>query len=690
MPNNNDLLKEIRQNFDYYMAQWREIREEARTDMKFISGDPWEPRERRVRQAAGRPCLSLDELSQYVNSTVNDVRVSKRAIKIVPKGAGATDDLARFRADIIRQIEYRSSAQAAYATAFQNAVERSYGYFKITARRTAPDSFDQELVIRAIPNPDTVLLDPDAKEADFSDGRAAFIIDTLPVKRFESRWPEAEIKTFTGEIAELAPAWVKDNRIQVAEYWRVEMKARTLLLLDNQDGPLKIFLDELPGAKLKGEAVTLPDGLQFRVLNQAKTETPTVIQYITNGIEILETNPWKGRWIPIVPVMGKEMYVDAGAGSKRIIMSLVRLARDPYMLYCYYRTCQAELVGMTPKVPFVGAAGQFEGYEEAWQNVNKAPLGYLEYKPVVDGAAGALLPPPNRPQYDPPIQSLEMGAESARRAIQAAMGTAALPTSAQRQNQKSGVAIERIQQIQEHGSFHYTDNFDRALAHCGRILNDLLKYYYDTPRDEAIRKPDDSYEVIRINEAYTDKTGKQCCYMTDQGEFDVTITTGPSYQSQREEAAEFADTLARMPEVFARIGDLIVRLRNLGPIGDEIAERLTPPDIAAQKAGQQPIPAELQATLQGLQTQLDAAKQALAQAEFEKKAKILELESREGIAALQETTKLAVAEMKVDLEKAQTMVQGELAAIRQQLELFAKTSALEGTAMQNAAMPTGA
>ena len=37
-------------------------------------------------------------------------------------------------------------------------------------------------------------------------------------------------------------------------------------------------------------------------------------------------------------------------GPQRIIMSMTRLARDPYMLLCYIRSCQMELVGMTPKV----------------------------------------------------------------------------------------------------------------------------------------------------------------------------------------------------------------------------------------------------------------------------------------------------------------------------------------------------
>ncbi len=675
MPKDEDLLKDIRANFDYQMAHWREVREEARTDMKFVSGDPWPADERRSRTAAGRLCLTFDELSQNVNQTVNEARINKRAIKVAPKGAGATDELANFRAGKIRDIEYRSNAQGAYAMAFQNAVERSYGYFRISARPTGSGTFDQELVILPVPNPDAVLLDWDAREPDFSDGQEAFVIDTISTSQFAKRWPDAEAKTFTGEIAQLAPSWIKENGIQVAEYWRVGSKSRTLLLLANPPAePTKIYLDEIKGARLQGNILVLPDGSERQVLKQRRTPDQTLTQYITNGIEILERTPWRGKWIPIVPVMGKEMYVDAGAGSKRVIESLIRKAREPFLLYCYTRTCQAELVGMIPKTPFVMYQGQDEGHEDDWKDINRKPLGYITVKPMVDGAPNQLLPLPSRPQYDPPLQGLELLAEAARRAIQAAMGIGALPTAAQRQNQKSGVALERIQQAQERGSFHFIDNFDRALAHGGRILNDLLKYYYDNERDEAIRKPDDSVELIHINGPYTDKAGQECCLKMDQGEFDVTITAGPSYQSQREEAADFADTLAKMPETFSKIGDLIVRMRNLGQWGDQMAERLTPPEFRKDRP---PIPAEVQEALQQLQAQLEAAKQALAQAEFEKKAKTAELESKEGIVALQEQTKLVVATLQVDLQAAQSMLQGELAAIREQLQLFVKTSALE-------------
>ena len=75
------VLQEMRDTFQYDESQWEDIRSEGNTDMLYLSGDPWPAADQEQRKKAGRPCLSLDELNQYVNQLVNDIRANKRAIK---------------------------------------------------------------------------------------------------------------------------------------------------------------------------------------------------------------------------------------------------------------------------------------------------------------------------------------------------------------------------------------------------------------------------------------------------------------------------------------------------------------------------------------------------------------------------------------------------------------------------------
>ncbi|KKM64722.1 hypothetical protein LCGC14_1498550, partial [marine sediment metagenome] len=607
MAENEKLLKEIRDNLSYGLREWREIREEAKTDMRHVSGDPWDPKEKKQREGV-RPALVLDELSQYINQVVNDLRSKKIGIKVTPTESSpsslkqspdpsAVEKMAEFRADLIRQIEYKSNAQQAYTNSFENAVQRSYGWHRVNKRYLSEKGFEQELEIRRIPNPDTVLPDPAFKEADASDMKWCFAMDSIKKKKFKSRWPKATVHDFTSEHMELAPEWVREDDVRVAEYWRVETTRKRLLLIQRpgSDFPESVFRDDLPA------------GGEFTILKERNSECFSIVQYMTNGIEILEKIPWEGKWIPLIPVFGKELYVDQGKGSKRMLMSLVRLARDPYMLYCYYRSTEAEIVSLTSKVPMIGYEGQFEGHKKEWDTAHTVPRAYIEVKAITDATGEKVLPLPQRQIYDPPIMALEAGAESAKRSIQNAMSMYNSSVGRGEPQVKSGIAIERLQNQSYIGSFHLTDNYNRALEHTGRILNDMIPRVYDTAREVAVQKADGETSVIRINEKYQDpNTHENCHYDTSIGEYGVTISTGPSFASQREEASKTADALLKAdPAIAGRIMDLAIKLKELGPIGDEMAKRLTPPEFA-KKDGQEPIPPQAMQAIAQLQQQLKA------------------------------------------------------------------------------------
>ena len=129
-----ELLREIREDYTYYRDFWRDNHNEMKVDLRFISGDPWEPDDRRNREDNNRPVLCPDELSQYQNATINNLRQNKRAIQVNPKGSGATDKDAERRSAIIKGIEYKSNAQGAYTNAFENQINCGMGFFRVTTK----------------------------------------------------------------------------------------------------------------------------------------------------------------------------------------------------------------------------------------------------------------------------------------------------------------------------------------------------------------------------------------------------------------------------------------------------------------------------------------------------------------------------------------------------------------------------
>lgn len=639
------LLKEIRDSFDEFSGYWQDIRKERQTDLRYVCGQAWDPADLKMRQELGRPAINHDQLGQYINATVNNARQNPRAIKLEPAGKGSDANTADFRQQMIRGIEYKSKATQAYLRAYQDMVEGSYGFIRIGRRYVSNDidgPDDQEITISAVMNPDSILYDPHCKEPDWSDAKRVFVLDVLPTEVYKARYPDAKVRDFGSAYHyEVASRWFTDKTVLVCEYWRVETK------------PV------------------------WNRRHTRKIERKKVIQYLTNGLEILERTEQPGCYIPVVPFIGLERWVDSatlaqastgsakakegasayGGESKRMLFSLIRLARDPQMSLAYLVSQQMEEAGISPKVPYLGYVGQFETDRTNWQNASRQPYPYLQIDPIPDGANGQILPLPQRIPFTPNFPGYEVAKDSCQRAVQAAMGISPLPTATQRANEKSGIALERIESMEALGSYHFVDGFDRALEFAGRIINEWIPVVYDGERDIALRKPDDKHEVVRINTElpYLDpQSGQMRRHQIDQqGDHDVTVTTGPSYQSQHEAEAAFVDALLPNltqlagifgPQAVAKIWALAIQIRLPGPKGEEIAEIINPESANQAGQAQQQI-AGMQQKLQESQMLIQALQAELQKLQVEKSGKIVDNQARMAIERMKIEAQLAVAEI---------------------------------------------
>jgi hypothetical protein len=641
-PSDEELLKEIRDTYTDFNTRWQDSRDEHNLDLRYICGDPWDPADKRAREQAGRPCISWDELGQYVNHCVNNVRNNKRGVKVEPRGGGtATNKTAELDQNLIRGIEYRNQGPSVYLTAFQQMTEGSYGYFRIGRRYVSddldsldPTIFNQEITISSIPNPNSVLFDPFCKKPDWSDAKRVFVLDPIPRDEFKRRWPRAQITDFTPEHTVIAKDWIQDKQILTAEYWRVVVSTRKKYELDTE---MRQVVDRVPRG--------------VKVRRTRSVEKRNVWQYFTNGVEIIEREEQPGPYIPIIPMIGLERYVDEGGVAVRKIFSLVRLGRDPQMSLAYLVSGEMEEAGLTPKTPYKGFVGQFETDRDAIEQSTKIPRAFLQFDPIPDGS-GAVLPLPARESFTPNFQAYEVAKDSCRRAIQAAMGISPLPTAAQRDNQKSGVAIERMDQQQEIGSFHFVDGYDRAVSLGGRVIESYLPVVNDTEREESIRKPDDSHAIVRLNteQPYQDpSTGEMVQYTMDpDAKHDVSVSTGPSAASQQEAVGKFLDllltelpTLPLAPPQAQKILALAIQMKNLGPKGDEIADIISPPDNG--QGAQQAQQMQQQMALQG--QALQAMQAELQKLQLERAGKVIDNQAKAQIEQMKIEAQVTAAEI---------------------------------------------
>lgn len=603
-------LKELRELYSFDKAEWAPIRAEADIDMRFVAGDPWDPKDRAARELVKRPVLSADELSQYVNQVVNEVRANKRAVKFSPVGNGANDKTATFYADKMREIEYRSRAQIAYTTAFQNAVERGFGYVRVNSRYCHPTAVNQDLFIDPVPNPNLVTPDPLALMPDLSDMKHCWVREQWTVSDFNGRFGKkfALSDQTKRDGRAVAPDWISDTGVFVGEYWSITTKARTLLIvsgLDQQADPIGVYKDEYDQAQ------------HGTVLSERQVDDPKVTQQLTNGIDILDTRDWPGKYIPIVSCFGKMIYVSNGGQDKRQILSMIRLGRDPQMAHAYIWSGEIEYLAGIPKFPYFARRGSLKSDQMTLLEKSVSePVAVILVEANAEGMLGGQ--PPEFPERNPysaeAIGQYEVAKEAARRAIQSAMAQSPLPTTAQRRNEKSGVALKHIEEQGQKGSFHFVDHYLDMLTQVGVIVEDLMGHTYDTPRDVGIRKPDDTSEIVRINDPQ-DKDS----YST-KGDHLVTVSTGPSFDSEREAASDFADTIIGSPilqllgpEKGPKLIALAIKLKNVGVVGDEMREIISP----EPKEGEAPQPEQLQQMLEQAKGQMQQMGQALQQAQQE-------------------------------------------------------------------------
>lgn len=669
-----DIIAEAKARFRLADEAERENRKEAKTDLEFAAGNQWDAEDVKLRRETGdqRPCLVFNKLTGPLNMVSNEARMNQPGIEVHPVDMSGDDDTADVMEGLIRHIEYVSKADEVYETALEQATRGGFGVFKVVAHHCGGKTFDQELKIERVPNPFSVYIDPFARRADRSDMMWAFELEFIPRDEYKAQFGQTEVakNSFFDGMTNPAPGWISEKGVRIAHYWRVDIEKRTLQAVKSPDGRVRAeYADELPDP--------LPEGWQYELDEDGKPlerdmDVRKVYECTLNGVEILEETEWKGQWIPFLFVPGEELWIE----DKRHLFSLIRFARDPQKLYNFYRSSEAETVMLGTKAPWVGVKGAFR--DPKWMTANRTPWAYLEYEPL--DIAGNPAPPPQRNIAEPPIQALGIGAAQASEDIKAVTNVFDASLGA-RSNETSGIAIQRRQNQSGVANFHFIDNLNRAIRQCGAILADLIPKIYDTPRQIRILGEDRKQQVVMVNQRYMDERGMDRHYDLAAGKYDVAISVGPSYTTQRQEAFDTLTQLAQAyPQLLQIAGDIVFAYSDM-PGASKISERLQktlPPALQEQAAGRPQVPPEVQAQMAQLQQQNEQLLAVAQQQAEEIKTKKYETDARAAI----EMAKIEQADREAALEASVKNRELDLKAA----ELHEQLSSVESIALLRAEM----
>lgn len=646
-----------------------DMRKAAQDDLEFLSGKQWPLEVIQEREIDRRPCLTVNRLPQQVQQVTNDQRQNRPSIKVAPVDDLATDEVADLIQGIVRHIEYNSNAETAYDTGGEAAARGGFGYWRLLTDFVDPESFDQEIFIKRIRNQMSVFLDPYAQEPDGSDANWGFITEDLSPDEYDSRHPEAKIAGNAGDweaIGNQAPSWAKSDSRRVAEYFCKEYIDKKIHLLSTGETASD---EEVVGRMARAQE----SGLESHIVRTRMTKIPVVKWYKITAAEILEKTVWPGSFIPIIPVYGNELFIN----GKRIVESVIRHAKDPQRMLNYWKSAATETIALAPRTPWVVAEGQLEAYEDIWKEANTKNHAYLPYRPIsVDGMP---VPPPQRQSFEPAVQAISQAAMGAADDIKATTGVYDSALGAQ-SNEVSGVAIDSRSNQTQISNYHFFDNMKRSLRHTGRCLIDLIPKVYDSARAARILKEDGTQDVVMLNQEHIDPdTGKTVLYDLSVGRYDVTVDTGPSYATRRQEAAaSLMDFSKAIPQVAQYCSDLIAKNMDW-PGAEELADRLRkllPPALQDDGKNQQIPPqaqsqiAQMRTLIQQLSQHLNEKTQIIEQKQIETNTKKMVLEHDERIELMKNQTQLEIKIAELQAKQGIALLQEEVGAINTRLKLL--------------------
>jgi hypothetical protein len=608
-PIENDLQNEINNAAKTTTAEDDKILSEARTRCEdcessngyilqeieenqrfFLGGKQWEPileDTRKKNEGGPRPVMTYNKCMAYTNRICNDQRMNRPGLNLKSKNDGVDPKDVDIAEGLARDITNSGDSATAYDTGMDMAAFTGLGYYWVKTRYCDDETFDQEIFLDRILDSRKVIFPiHQSTRIDFADCNYCFIIEDIDkeeYKREDEKYIRSDIGDWTSTIA---TPWVKEKTVRRAYYFRkVKTRDHLCLLEDGQ----KVFQSELP-----------KDRSGIKIVNKRPCSHTKIEWYLMVMHKILDRGVIPGEFIPIVPVIGKEVVYD----GKRFFYPVAHEAKDAQKMLNYTKSSFAEYVALAPKAQWMAAVGQDEGFQHEYKMANQANIVILHYNPVsVDGQA---LPPPQRVPPQPVNVALIEEMRAADEDLKTIIG---LPdvNMGRSKNERSGKAIQANQREGELLNYHFSDNLRKAMMHGWKIICSMIPEIYDTARTIKILGKTMEEQTVKINQDYKDQYGETHKHDLTRLKFDVIADTGPSYSTKREKTADLLMAMIEhLPEIGPSMIDLVAEA--IGADSNVVDRcKMLLPDKLQQQPNMNEIPVAVQQLIQKLEQTLQQA-----------------------------------------------------------------------------------
>lgn len=711
-----DRLKLARERFDQAETTDGPQLQRELDDIRFYADDQWPANIQASRAGQNgtvglppipaRPCLVINKLRDPIRHVEAEAQQTDLAPEIVPADdfsglVGPIDDTEiELREGLVRKIQRESGARDARNWAAARARIAGRGYYVVMTRYCSNRSMDQEVYVSGLYNQSTVRLDPSHEQADGSDAEWGFYGTTMSWGDYKAQHPERASKP-KGRVlnkdddneewrglGDEAPDWFtgegETRSVRVMNYFYTERDAITLVELES--GALVDSRELQKTDKVAKDE----DGKRIERRDVEKT-----IQWAKiDGAQILEETEWESPYIPIIKVVGEELQP---YDKERRYQGMVRPARDAQFGFDVMATTEVEVALLAPKTPIVAYAGQFEGFEEAWDQANIRNIGRLEVNAKTDQmpAATAPLPLPQALVRNTDIGTWDGLRNMFDQAIRATTGVPDATLGNVDPSVRSGRGIRALQDAASQGTSGYLANLVKSVTYEAKIINSLLYPIYGRRKGRLLQMMTGKHEStgVMVGQPFVrDAKQRPVAFdpqqhqgqqpkeyaLTEDATFNVAIRVSKDYDTRRqEEASTLGELINANPQLMAVFGDLFFENQD-GPGHKDMAERaklmLDPRILASLNKGQSPIPPEVQAQMQQMQQQLQQATQFIQTKQAEQQGQIEQAKIK---AAADVQTEQLKADLQIrlkEMDNAKAIAVARIGAAKSALDIQAEAA----------------
>ena len=550
----------------------------------------------------GRPKYTFDRCNDIVDDIAGEMEQADFDIRVKPAGGDSTKEIAETYDGLVRNIENISNAKAVYTRAGRKMVALGLSGWRINTEYVDADSFDQDLIIKSIPNfIDCVWFDPASSEQDRSDAKYAFVLENMTKDTYEERFPKGSGMA-VGSNRTQSTYYNHPETVTVGEILYIEYEVRELVRMT--DGSVYEVDDKFKALsnELAQQGITVDKGPR-------KQKKPVVYTRLFDGRDWL-TEPQKTvfSYIPVIPTYGN---FDITEDNKCIYWGAVEKKMDAQRVLNYARSREVEETALAPREKKWMTAEQAAGFEKSigTMNTNADPVQFYNH---VDGQA-----PPYSTGANQANQQVKLVSQAA---LSDLVEFDQMP--GQTLGLQSGVALEKRQNKGDTRKYKYMGSQEVAICHTARILIKAIPKVYDAKRQVRVLGEDGTTSMVVLNEPVLDQETGQMITLNDlsQGLYDAVCDVGPAFKNRQSEAAEGILEMAAIdPTILQLAGDVL--FNNITTPGmDKIAERKRIQLVQSGAIPETQLTDEEKAMLQqmGQQPQQPDAMMVAAQAEMQK------------------------------------------------------------------------